>query len=309
MVRLGLLPSLSAFAGAFYRALKVLSWGEHRGGMFVSVTGITADGGRLVCSWHLLAEGDDGPFIPSMAAAAIVRRCLAGRRPAPGARSAATDLELDDYGPLFARRAIFTGVRESAADSHRLPLYRRVLGDAWTSLPAPLRAVHDLRDRLAMEGIAAVERGKGLIARAVAALFGFPKEGRDLPVTVEFERRGDQEIWRRTFAGCSFASVQSAGTGRCDHLIVEMFGAFAFGLAAVVSRDRLRLVLRRWSFLGLPLPMWLAPASDSYEFAEDGRFHFHVEIGHALTGLIVRYRGWLAPPESHISRTSHEARP
>jgi hypothetical protein len=44
--------------------------------------------------------------------------------------------------------------------------------------------------------------------------------------------------------------------------------------------------------------MWLAPAGDSYEFAEDGRFHFHVEIGHALTGLIVRYRGWLAPHES-----------
>ena len=31
------------------------------------------------------------------------------------------------------------------------------------------------------------------------------------------------------------------------------------------------------------------------ESAEDGRFNFHVEISHPLTGLIVRYRGWLVP--------------
>ena len=43
----------------------------------------------------------------------------------------------------------------------------------------------------------------------------------------------------------------------------------------------------------MSLPMWLCPRSDSYETAEDGRFHFHVEISHPLTGLIVRYRGWL----------------
>jgi hypothetical protein len=57
--------------------------------------------------------------------------------------------------------------------------------------------------------------------------------------------------------------------------------------------SRLRLVLRRWSVLGIPLPMWLCPHSDSYEASDDGRFRFHVEISHPLMGLIVRYRGWL----------------
>ena len=293
MVRLRLLPSLLRFAGLFYRALHVLSWGEHRGGMFVSVEGTTVAGERLQRSWHLLAEGDDGPFIPSMAAAALVRRCLDGRRPAAGARSAAADLELDDYAPLFARRAIVTGVRESTPHSHRLPLYRRILGDAWMSLPEPLRAVHDLGDRLTADGIAVVERGCGLLARTIAALFRFPPSGRDVPVTVEFERRADREIWRRTFAGRTFSSVHSAGTGRCDHLLVERFGPFAFALALVLDDDRLRLVLRRWSILGLPLPLWLAPRGESYEATEAGRFCFYVEIGHPLTGPIVRYRGWL----------------
>ncbi len=63
----------------------------------------------------------------------------------------------------------------------------------------------------------------------------------------------------------------------------------------MLADDRLQLVLRRWSFLGLPLPLRLGPVGDAYEFAADGRFHFHVELGHPLTGLIVRYRGWLAP--------------
>jgi hypothetical protein len=155
--------------------------------------------------------------------------------------------------------------------------------------------MHGLDGRLVAEGRATVERGNGLLARLIAALVGFPRAGRDVPARVEFERRGNQEIWRRTFAGRSFASVHSAGTGRSDHLIVERFGPFAFGLAAVLADDRLQLVLRHWSFLCLPLPRWLAPAGDAYEFAADGRFHFHVELGHPLTGLIVRYRGWLVP--------------
>jgi hypothetical protein len=46
---------------------------------------------------------------------------------------------------------------------------------------------------------------------------------------------------------------------------------------------------------GLPLPRGLAPRGDAFESAEDGRFNFNVEIGHLLTGLIVRYRGWLVP--------------
>ena len=70
LVRLRLLPSLSPFAALMYRTINVLSWGEHRGGMFVAVGGTGPDGERIERSWHLLAEGDDGPLIPSMAAEA-----------------------------------------------------------------------------------------------------------------------------------------------------------------------------------------------------------------------------------------------
>ena len=41
--------------------------------------------------------------------------------------------------------------------------------------------------------------------------------------------------------------------------------------------------------------LWLAPKGPAFEEERDGRFRFHVEIGHPLTGLIVRYQGWLQP--------------
>jgi Domain of unknown function (DUF4166)/Saccharopine dehydrogenase NADP binding domain len=292
-VRAGLLPSLSPLAPLMHRAVKVLRWGEHRGGMFVTVTGVGAGGTTVERSWHLTAEGDDGPFIPSMTAEAIIRNCLADRVPAAGARSAATELELADYQVRFARWRIRCGIREPLPAT--APLYRRVLNEAWGTLPEPLRVMHDLKSTLTAEGVATVTRGSGLLARCIAALIDFPPAGAGVPVKVTFETQGGGELWRREFAAHAFASTQEEGRGRFAGLLCESFGPLTFGLALVVEDGRMKLVVRRWSFLGLPLPRALAPCGDAYESAEDGRFNFHVEIGHRLTGLIVRYEGWLVP--------------
>jgi hypothetical protein len=291
LVRLRLLPSLSFLAPLMFRAINVLSFGEHRGGMFVAVEGAGAGGEPMRQSWHLIAEREDGPFIPSMAAEAIIRHCLDGKRPAAGARPATAELELTDYDALFMRRQIFTGTREPMPAA--APLYRRVLGAAWDALPEPLRAMHDLSGDMIAEGVAQVDRGGGLLARLVAAAFRFPKAGKDVPVTVSFRARDGREVWRRDFAGSGFRSTQEEGHGRFERLVCERFGPFAFGLALVLDGERLRLIVRRWSFFGVPLPLWLVPRGDAYEHAEGGRFNFHVEIGHPLTGMIVRYRGWL----------------
>jgi len=304
-VRLKLLPSLSRLAPLIYRAMTKLAWGEHRGGMFVAVEGTGHDGERIERSWHLVAEREDGPFIPSMAAEAIIRRCLAGHAPAPGARAAATDLELVDYERLFARRRIVTGTRQVAPSPDRQPLYRRLLGNAWNSLPEPLRVMHELDGDLVAEGIATVERGKGILARLVAGLIGFPPAGEQVPVSVSFVPREGREYWRRTFAGRSFMSTQEEGRGRFERLLCERFGPIVVGMALVIDGDRMRLVVRRWSILGVPLPLWLAPRSDSYEFVQDGRFRFHVEIGLPLLGLIVAYRGWLVPRDDSEGALQH----
>src|SRR6478735_1777828 len=99
----------------------------------------------------------------------------------------------------------------SRLTNERVALYRRVLGEAWDSLPEPLRAMHDLDGERSADGVAVVERRSGL-------------------------------------------------------------------LALVCDSDRMRLLVRRWRVCGIPMPRALAPRGNSYEFAQAGRFHFHVEI-------------------------------
>jgi hypothetical protein len=168
-----------------------------------------------------------------------------------------------------------------------------VIGDAWSTLPQEIRAMHERVG--AAEGRASVERGAGILSRLSGWLVGFPPAGADIPVQVRFDAARNSETWTRTFGAHTFSSDQLAGRGRSQRLLCEGFGPLSFAMALVAEQGRLSLVLRRWSFLGLPLPMWLCPRSASYESVEDGRFRFHVEISHPLTGLIVRYRGWLEP--------------
>jgi hypothetical protein len=295
LVRLKLIPSLSPFSRLFFEVINILRWGEHRGGMFVSVDGVDDLGRRIERSWHLLAEADDGPLIPSMAVEAIIHHTLSGRGPSAGARAAIDALTLADYDALFAQRTIFTGRREATPSDKALPLYHQILGDAWESLPPQLKAMHSVQCHMTAMGTATVERGNGFLSRVAGALIGFPKAMKNCPVEVSFDVSGDNEVWRRTFGAESFSSVQTAGRGRSKWLISEQFGLLSFGLALVLDGGKMRLVVRRWSFLGIPLPLALAPRNDAYESVENGLFHFHVEIGYRLTGLIVRYRGWLEP--------------
>src|SRR5476651_2397859 len=133
LVRLKMVRSLLALAPRMHVASNHLRWGEHRGGMFVEVEGSTGLGTYMRRSWHLLAEGNDGPLIPAMAVAVIVRKVLAGDAPRTGARAAVRELNLDDYEALFAGRTIYTSIMETPAAD--LPLYRRVLGEAWHAVP------------------------------------------------------------------------------------------------------------------------------------------------------------------------------
>lgn len=308
LVRLRVVPSLAPLAPLFLRVVNRLRWGEHRGGMFVEVSGTDRGGRPVTKSWHLLAEGADGPLIPSMAIEALVRKRLDGVRPAAGARSAIDALDLGDYERLFAGRTIRTGTRRDLAEERSLPLYKRLLGNAWELLPEAARALHDGTASSHAEGCADVERGAHPLARTVAWIFGFPPAGTNVPLSVTFERGGMGETWVRRFGRHSFRSAQAEGSGRWQRLLVERFGPVSFGVALVVDGERLHFVVRRWALLGLPLPLRLAPVSRAWEGESGGCFRFDIDLSHPLFGRIVRYRGWLrtaAPagePLAHVER-------
>jgi hypothetical protein len=291
LVRLRLFPKLSPLAGLFHFIGNHVTWGEHRGGMFVRVTGRTASGGKVSRSWHLLAEGDTGPSVPAMAIDAIVRKWLGGEPPQPGARPALEDLSLVDFERGFAAKSIVTGIRDEEAVGE--PLYKRILGSAWHRLQEPIRDLHTVETRKTFRGRARVDRGTGSIARLIGAFYRFPDAGSEIQVDVLLERRGEGELWQRNFAGRVFRSWQRHGRGRSQYLVDERFGPVSVGLALVEEDGKLEYFVRRWTFLGIPMPAFMAPGGRTFEFVDGGRFHFHVEIAHPWFGLIVRYQGWL----------------
>jgi hypothetical protein len=281
---------LQPLSRLFYQVLNLMKFGEHRGGMFVRARGLR-EGRAVEMSLYLLAEGDDGPLIPSMAIEAILRKLLTGERP-QSARPATRALELADYAKLFGGRRIFTGFRDGDLSS---PIYRRTLGSGFERLPAAVRALHDTREPRRWQGSAQVRRGEGLLGRIIGSLIGFPQSGDDVPVVVTLEPGAGGETWTRNFGGKSFRSHQACGTGKDSYLIVERFGIVSVSLALVVDGSRLLLVPRRWSALGVPLPGALLPAGRSFETEESGHFWFDVEIAAPLVGPIVSYRGTLQP--------------
>ena len=87
----------------------------------------------------------------------------------------------------------------------------------------------------------------------------------------------------------------SLGTGRFTHLICEQFGPVKFAMALVLADGRLHYVLRGWTFLGIPMPGFLAPRGKMCEQEVGGNFHFHVEIRLPVVGHLVAYKGSLRP--------------
>ncbi len=283
------LPSLVRFSGLFYAVLNMMKFGEHRGGMFVHARG-TSNGQKVERSWHLLAEADDGPLIPSMAIEGIIRKFLAGEPPAPGARAATHALELSDYDRLFAGRTIYTGFRDDRSVG---PIYRHILGAAFDDLPSHVKALHDSSSERRWSGTASVRRGTGIFARAIAAIIGFPKSADTISVTVTFTPEGDGERWTRQFGDQVFSSHQRVGCGRNKHLLVERFGVVDVALALVIEGDRLKLVPRRWSIFGIPLPKFMLPGGETFETQVGRCYRFEVDITLPIVGHIISYTGSL----------------
>jgi len=295
LVRLRLMPSLSWLASIIYFVTNHVRWGEHRGGMFVEVQGQAVDGSRIRREWHLLAEGKDGPLIPSMAVEAIVRKSLSGQIPPPGARTAISDVNLSDYQGLFARRTIFTGTRQREPIEAQ-PLFRHILGEAWNLLSPPIKQLHSTTSVSTYSGRCTVTQGSNPIARAVTALVGFPKGGADLPIAVWLSVEGSGERWTRTVADRTFSSTQRLAKGRSEGLIRERFGAIAVDMALVSEGPSLVYVIRRWSLLGIPMPLFLGPKTIATESVDaEGRFRFDINLWHPFIGSLVHYAGWLIP--------------
>lgn len=284
-VRWRWIPSLQTLAGGLLLAQQLTARrGSDRSGMVVRMFG-SADGRRVERCWTLLAADGHGPEIPVLPAAILAERILAGSI-APGARDAGTLLDLTDFEPIFAGLSIRHDVRESVqADA----LYATVMGPRFAKLAPRVAALHGVLREAGAHGRAVVTRGRHPIARALAALLGFPATG-EHAVHVGFSERHGVERWTRTFSSRRFASAFFEERG----CVVERFGPFRFRFHLASDGDGLRMVLRGWSVARLPLPLAFAPRASAREWQEAELFHFDVSIVLPLVGLMVHYAGWLA---------------
>ena len=97
-VRWGWVKSLRPWAGQMLAISKwLLPFGSDRGAMTVEVRGRDEQGRDAKASWRLNAEANRGPYVPVLAAVAMVRRWRDGRGPEAGAHICSGMLTLDEF--------------------------------------------------------------------------------------------------------------------------------------------------------------------------------------------------------------------
>lgn len=284
----GVFPKLSRFTNLFHRTRKYFRYGSHRGGMFVRASNAGHD-----ASWHLIAEGDHGPYIPALPAVALVRKMLRGDLPEPGAYSGDELIGLAELAPEFASLDIKYGLQYDGA---ALPIYEKIMGEAYTRLPPAVSDLHRTANGRVFQGKCDVTRGTNPLSHIVAAIMGFPKSSQSVPVTLTVTPHKTGETWERNFNGKRFQSHHSLGQDKWARHITERFGPIRIHMAILEESGNLRIQTRAWSIFGIALPRCLKPGGDVYETQDaQGRFVFHVDLKAPIFGRLCKYHGWLEP--------------
>jgi Domain of unknown function (DUF4166) len=254
--------------------------------MAVEVVGLL-DGKPLRRRWQIIAYHGDGPFIPAVPARAVIRKCASVR---PGARPCLFDLSIPEIESALAGLSVQT----TASTAQAPTLFQKALEERWKELPPSVQRLHAVQDLEVFTGKARVTRGSGIVARAAAFFFNFPKAGENVPATITKTRTAFGEIWERNFGGRKFRSYLSPSPRPYHYR--ERFFLFSYEQELPVENGSLFLPVRRGWLLGIRLPGFLLPNSQAREYDLNGVFHFDVGLYAPLTGrLIVRYQGHFVP--------------
>jgi hypothetical protein len=98
LTRLGIVSNWADHAVLLKRAADwVKALGSDAGAMHVTVIGETAQGVKQSRTWHLVATEGDGPYVPTLAAAALIRKLQHGETLFKGARPCVGLLTLADF--------------------------------------------------------------------------------------------------------------------------------------------------------------------------------------------------------------------
>jgi hypothetical protein len=168
-------------------------------------------------------------------------------------------------------------------------VHERLLREQLTCLPQALQRVHEPALTRVFNGRCRIERGTGLLSRAIGRLMRFPAAGVDLPVSVRMQRRGEADVWLRDFNGSALTS-----TLRVDgDELLERMGPASFRFRLRVEGPAINWQLTRMKVLGIPVPRRWYPTLLAHEAADGERYLFSAGAAHPLIGLLIHYQGWL----------------
>lgn len=261
------------------------------GGMVVTVRGLDALGLWTEAQWSLLAQNGDGPNVPALPAVAAIGMLLSCKF-TTGARVAAGDIPLQRIEAEFAGLAISSRIERRTVNRSVFEI--AVSQEAYASMPEPIRRFHSMAGEPVWQGHASVVRGISPVARLLAWIIGLPPSAPKIDVTVSVERdAAGRERWTRNFGGQEFHSDLAFNA---DMGLTETFGPLTCDLGLTASKMGTAMPVARGWLFGIPVPKFLLPKSDTSETLDSqGRFQFNVNITLPLFGLLVRYKGWLAP--------------
>jgi hypothetical protein len=98
LVRFGLVRNPEKLAGPLAALKRRLGFlGSDRGGMLVTMEGVSHNGKPRRIDWHLIAGSGHGPFIPATAAVLLAKKLLAGTLSARGAMPCMGLFTLDEF--------------------------------------------------------------------------------------------------------------------------------------------------------------------------------------------------------------------
>jgi hypothetical protein len=166
-------------------------------------------------------------------------------------------------------------------------LYRRLLGEAFETLPAVLRDFHSLPHGGTARGLCSVARGKGWLCNALADRMRLPPHGDRVAVRLRVVVEDDRERWVRDFDGVRMETVQWAHSG----LLIEAAGSLRAGFRVVAGPEGLRFGLARAWLCGLPLPRALMPRATAEARARERGWLLDVRVEAPFIGLLAAYRG------------------
>lgn len=198
-----LLPKLTVFLGPIlWLSNRLKRFGSDRGAMAVDVVGLR-NGKPVRRRWQIIAKQGDGPFIPAVPVRAALRKYGAV---APGARPCLFDLSIPDIENALAGLSVETATSEAAEPT----LFQTALEERFEDLPHSFKRLHAVQDLEVFTGEARVTRERGILERAAAFFFNFPRAGENVPVTITKTRTPSGEIWERTAVPVLFDPITQA---------------------------------------------------------------------------------------------------